>query len=75
VILTVPSKFLLPSPVKLCGTKVKAAQTGRPCDYRAEKTKVSWVMTALNVCRCKPEENNVQVPSCPMSCDIRKNTA
>jgi hypothetical protein len=29
VILTVPSKFLLPSPVKLCGTEVKAAKTGR----------------------------------------------
>lgn len=46
--LTVPSKFLLPSPVKLCGTVVKAAQTGRLCNYGAEKTEVSWVMTALS---------------------------
>jgi hypothetical protein len=75
VILTVPSKFLLPSPVKLCGTEVKAAKTGRLCDYREEETKVSWVITALNVCRCRPEENNVQGPSCPMFRDIRKNTA
>ena len=75
VILTVPLKFLLPSPVKLCGTDVKAATTGRLCDYRAEEKKVSWVMTALNVCRCRPEENNVQVSSCPMSRDIRKNIA
>ena len=29
MILAVPSKFLVPSPVKLCGTEVKVAKTGR----------------------------------------------
>ena len=58
--------------VNVSWTEVKAAKPGRLCDYRAEETEVSSVMTetghmknALNVFGCKPEENNV--PSTFMS--------